>query len=183
MSSYSPSMAARKCIASACVRRALATEQHLHAQYMLSSWAPNCGVTDRPLLLNHAGLELKPGGLFEMIRHAVAWAVLSAILSFSQVVKGATVTVDALSNRKPIKPEIYGVAYASQTQLQDLNVNLNRMGGNPTRCGGEGKAVRVPRSAFLKLKLSIISLLVQPVQLENELRQPRGRLVLRVPAL
>ena len=41
-----------------------------------------------------------------------------------------TITVDALMNRHPISPLIYGVAFASSNQLSDLNSPLNRSGGN-----------------------------------------------------
>jgi len=44
----------------------------------------------------------------------------------------AIVTVDAAAHRHPISPEIYGVAFASSEQLSDLNVPLNRWGGNST---------------------------------------------------
>jgi hypothetical protein len=41
-----------------------------------------------------------------------------------------TVTVDAQLNRHAINPLIYGVAFATTTQLSDLNAPLNRSGGN-----------------------------------------------------
>jgi hypothetical protein len=41
-----------------------------------------------------------------------------------------TVNIDADAGRHPISPYIYGVAYASSTQLNDLNASLNRYGGN-----------------------------------------------------
>ena len=43
-----------------------------------------------------------------------------------------TVQVDAAADRRPIDPRVYGVAHASQAQLLDLNVPLNRWGGNNT---------------------------------------------------
>jgi hypothetical protein len=43
-----------------------------------------------------------------------------------------SVRVDALAGRKPIDPRIYGVAFASSNQLKELNVPLNRSGGNGT---------------------------------------------------
>jgi PKD repeat protein len=42
----------------------------------------------------------------------------------------ANITVDANANRHAIDPRIYGVAYGSTAQLSDLNVPLNRYGGN-----------------------------------------------------
>ena len=42
----------------------------------------------------------------------------------------ATVTIDPNANRHAIDPRIYGVAYGTTTQLADLNVPLNRYGGN-----------------------------------------------------
>ncbi|MFN7920957.1 MAG: glycoside hydrolase family 44 protein [Bryobacteraceae bacterium] len=44
----------------------------------------------------------------------------------------ANVAVDANLNRRNIDPRIYGVAYATTAQLLDLNVPLNRYGGNNT---------------------------------------------------
>jgi hypothetical protein len=41
-----------------------------------------------------------------------------------------TIAVDAQLNRHPISPLIYGTAFASSTQLSDLNCPLNRSGGN-----------------------------------------------------
>jgi PKD repeat protein len=42
----------------------------------------------------------------------------------------ATVTVDANANRHAIDPRVYGIAYGTTAQLSDLNVPLNRYGGN-----------------------------------------------------
>ena len=44
----------------------------------------------------------------------------------------ANIAVDAALNRRPIDPRIYGLAYATTAQLSDLNVPLNRYGGNNT---------------------------------------------------
>lgn len=41
-----------------------------------------------------------------------------------------SVTVDAGSGRRPINPLIYGVNYATTEQLRDLNLPLNRAGGD-----------------------------------------------------
>jgi len=41
-----------------------------------------------------------------------------------------TLLIDALRDRHPISPLIYGVAFASASQLADLNAPLNRSGGN-----------------------------------------------------
>ena len=43
-----------------------------------------------------------------------------------------TIAVDANANRRAINPNIYGVAHASVAALSDLNVPINRSGGNPT---------------------------------------------------
>ncbi len=42
----------------------------------------------------------------------------------------ASITVDANANRHAIDPRVYGVAYGTTAQLSDLNVTLNRYGGN-----------------------------------------------------
>ncbi|HEX8253110.1 MAG TPA: glycoside hydrolase family 44 protein [Thermoanaerobaculia bacterium] len=43
-----------------------------------------------------------------------------------------TINVDAAADRHRINPQIYGVNFASTAQLLDLNVQLNRSGGNTT---------------------------------------------------
>jgi hypothetical protein len=43
-----------------------------------------------------------------------------------------SVTIDAAQNRLNIDPNIYGVAFASSNELADMNVPLNRSGGNAT---------------------------------------------------
>jgi hypothetical protein len=43
-----------------------------------------------------------------------------------------TINVDANANRRPINPNVYGVAHATTAQLNDLNSPLNRNGGNNT---------------------------------------------------
>jgi hypothetical protein len=43
-----------------------------------------------------------------------------------------TITIDAKASRHPISPLIYGLAYADDASLADLNVPLHRSGGNNT---------------------------------------------------
>jgi hypothetical protein len=43
-----------------------------------------------------------------------------------------TINIDAAVGRRNINPNIYGVAFATQAQLTDLNCPLNRSGGNAT---------------------------------------------------
>lgn len=43
-----------------------------------------------------------------------------------------TVNIDVNLNRRPINPNIYGIAHATTAQLNDLNSPLNRNGGNNT---------------------------------------------------
>lgn len=43
-----------------------------------------------------------------------------------------TATVDLNANRKPISPMLYGVNFANPQQSRDLNLRLNRSGGNAT---------------------------------------------------
>ncbi len=45
---------------------------------------------------------------------------------------GVTINIDAAASRRPINPNIYGVAFATPAQLIDLNSPLNRSGGNAT---------------------------------------------------
>jgi hypothetical protein len=43
-----------------------------------------------------------------------------------------TISVDANANRHPIDPLVYGIAHAAAATLNELNVPLNRNGGNNT---------------------------------------------------
>ena len=43
-----------------------------------------------------------------------------------------TINVDAATNRHPIDPRIYGVAFADPAKFADLGVTINRWGGNAT---------------------------------------------------
>jgi len=43
-----------------------------------------------------------------------------------------TINIDAAASLHNINPNIYGVAFANQTQLADLNCPVNRGGGNAT---------------------------------------------------
>jgi len=62
--------------------------------------------------------------------------IATAILVFAGTGQGqnpaVNIAVDANANRRPINPNIYGMAHATTTQLNDLNSPLNRNGGNNT---------------------------------------------------
>jgi len=65
----------------------------------------------------------------------ISWAlVLLSGLPIAALAQNApaTVTIDASLNRRPINPNIYGIAHATAAQLNDLNSPLNRNGGNNT---------------------------------------------------
>jgi hypothetical protein len=47
-----------------------------------------------------------------------------------RAVPATTIGVNATANVHPISPLIYGAAYASTAQIQDLNLTINRDGGN-----------------------------------------------------
>ena len=59
---------------------------------------------------------------------ALVWYPLAGLAQNPAV----TITVDATANRRPIDPNVYGVAHATTAQLNDLNTPLNRHGGNNT---------------------------------------------------
>jgi hypothetical protein len=58
-------------------------------------------------------------------------SVLSAVGVHAQN-PSVTVSIDVNLNRRPINPNIYGVAHAPTAILNDLNAPLNRSGGNNT---------------------------------------------------
>jgi hypothetical protein len=59
---------------------------------------------------------------------ALALVILAPTVALGQV----TIAVDGAANRRPIDPNVYGVAHAAAAELTDLNVPLNRYGGNNT---------------------------------------------------
>ncbi len=73
-----------------------------------------------------------------VLRSIVALAFLAIIVTSIKLSVGhatgptVTINIDAAANRRPINSNIYGVAFASTAQLADLNVPLNRSGGNAT---------------------------------------------------
>lgn len=54
------------------------------------------------------------------------------VLLLSAPWASAQLVVDAAADRRPISPLIYGVAFADTAELLELNVPLNRSGGNAT---------------------------------------------------
>ena len=73
-------------------------------------------------------MTFRPTALRIVLVASIALAV--AVLHAQNA--AVTITVDAAANRRPINPAIYGVAYATTAQLQDLNAPLHRYGGNNT---------------------------------------------------
>jgi hypothetical protein len=63
-------------------------------------------------------------------------AILTAWLCLSPLARaqnpGVTISIDVTAGRRRIDPNIYGIAHATAAQLSDLNVPLNRNGGNNT---------------------------------------------------
>jgi hypothetical protein len=62
-----------------------------------------------------------------------AVAIAVGVLLITTPTAGAqtvAITVDGAAGRRPIDPNVYGVAHATTAQLNDLNVPLNRYGGN-----------------------------------------------------
>lgn len=49
-----------------------------------------------------------------------------------RLIPAVTIAVNATANVHPIDPNIYGSSYATTAQLADLNLTLNRAGGNTT---------------------------------------------------
>ena len=65
-----------------------------------------------------------------MRRTLLLFVLAAGVLSAQN--PAVTLSVDANTNRHSINPNIYGLAYATTQQLSDLNVPLNRYGGNNT---------------------------------------------------
>jgi fibronectin type 3 domain-containing protein len=65
------------------------------------------------------------------MRLTFATLPLAATLALAQN-PATTVTVDAAANRRPINPNIYGIAYGDAHDMKALNTPLNRWGGNST---------------------------------------------------
>ncbi len=70
-----------------------------------------------------------------LVRRVMHFTLVAAALVTWPICTGqnpTTIRVDVSGNRRAINPNVYGVAYASSAALSDLNVPLNRQGGNPT---------------------------------------------------
>src|SRR6478609_8091929 len=59
-------------------------------------------------------------------------ALIAAEATLAAQNGAVTVVVDVAASRRAIDPNIYGVAYGTPATLTDLNVPLNRQGGNNT---------------------------------------------------
>jgi Glycoside hydrolase family 44 len=64
--------------------------------------------------------------------HIASFLALSLAAVSTQAQNPITIAVDVAANRRPINPNIYGVAHAATAELNDLNSPLNRNGGNNT---------------------------------------------------
>jgi glycosyl hydrolase family 44 len=64
--------------------------------------------------------------------YVAAFLALSLAVISTQAQNPITINVDVAANRRPINPNIYGVAHATTAALNDLNSPLNRNGGNNT---------------------------------------------------
>lgn len=62
----------------------------------------------------------------------VASAIFHCAVGLVAENPAVTLSVDVNANRHAINPNVYGLAYATTQQLKDLNVPLNRSGGNNT---------------------------------------------------
>jgi hypothetical protein len=73
------------------------------------------------------------GQLLPLCVLATAGTLLAGSSPLAQTgTPNVVINVDALADRHPINPEIYGVAHASTAILAELNAPLNREGGNNT---------------------------------------------------
>jgi hypothetical protein len=95
------------------------------------------GAWDRESAAKHIDIfrhESCAGGTVRTRLYAAA--VLSAWLFLGPAARaqnpGVTIAIDVNAGRHGIDPNIYGVAHASAAELNDLNVPLNRNGGNNT---------------------------------------------------
>jgi hypothetical protein len=64
------------------------------------------------------------------LQSIVRVAAISLLCSGAALAQNVSVSVDAGADRKPIDDRIYGLNFATTAQLLDLNVTLNRSGGN-----------------------------------------------------
>ena len=66
-----------------------------------------------------------------LVTRRVGLLLICAIAGLAQN-PGTTVNVDAAANRRPINPNIYGIAYGDSHDMTTLNAPVNRWGGNAT---------------------------------------------------
>jgi hypothetical protein len=97
------------------------------------AWA-NDTMPDVPVRLAESlGNNINAFALYRFQKLAVLGAIIAAIsmTAFADN-PAATVNVNANANRHPISPLIYGANWADQSKLSDLNLTVNRRGGNAT---------------------------------------------------
>jgi len=87
------------------------------------------GVADRPDFTRFSLQDATGAGAATFYVDDVALVVSNSVPGTSGPV---VITIDAARNRRAINPLIYGVAFASASQLNELNAPLNRWGGNTT---------------------------------------------------
>lgn len=76
--------------------------------------------------------EMRPASRLALIVTLSALVALAAAPAARAQNPAVTISVDTARDRRPISPEIYGVAFATTAQLADLNVPLNHWVGNHT---------------------------------------------------
>lgn len=87
---------------------------------------------------NHTGVSTTEGRMHKALNVALLSSLVVYFSLFQWIsharaqTADVVINIDAAANRHAINPEIYGVAYADTAALNDLNVTLNRQGGNPT---------------------------------------------------
>ena len=66
----------------------------------------------------------------QLLSRLAALTAMAAATVLHAQISAVSITVDVAANRHAINPAVYGVAYATTAQLQDLNAPLHRYGGN-----------------------------------------------------
>src|SRR5215510_7486626 len=108
------------------------------SNYFLTPWAELA--EDRYVLVcsHRRGVPGPNTEAMNLYRVSIAVLVLSLCAAALHLWVGnaqtstVTININATANRHPINPNIYGVAFATATQLNDLNAPVNRSGGNAT---------------------------------------------------
>src|ERR1700676_237860 len=99
---------------------------------------------------NQVSVYKTHGSVMNKLSLRAAAGALTLLTAFAQA-QNYNLTINAALGRKSINPLIYGIAFGSQAQMQDLGATVNRMGGNNlSRYNWKVNALNIDANGFFE---------------------------------